>query len=276
MLRQFGVTRISMGAQSFNPVELRLLERNHDPEDVPRSVDLVRQAGFERLNVDLIYAVPGQTLQGWMTNLESALSLKTQHLSCYGLTYEPNTPLAVRKRLGQIHPTEESTELEMLRQTRRRLAAANLPAYEISNYATPGQECRHNLIYWMGENYIGIGPSAASHVSGWRWKNLPHLGQWESAMEAGELPTADVEQLSPKRRAGELAMLQLRLRRGIDFSDFQARTDYDARVLFSDVAARFNRAGLLDLDDNGIRLTESGLPVADGVAAEFLGTCGGS
>jgi oxygen-independent coproporphyrinogen-3 oxidase len=276
MLRECGVSRLSMGAQSFDRAELKLLERHHEPEDVGRSLQMARGAGFERINVDLIYAIPGQSVDGWMRNLEKAIELGTEHLSCYGLTYESNTPMTVRKRLGQFLAAEEAVELEMLRQTRRRLCEAGMPAYEISNYARPGAECRHNLVYWMGENYLGIGPAAASHLSGWRWKNLPHLGQWESAMETGSLPATELEELPPRRRAGELAMLQLRLARGINFSEFGERTGYDARELFGEVSQRLERAGLIERDEVGIRLTEVGLPVADGIAAEFLGACGES
>src|SRR6185312_6796287 len=115
------------------------------------------------------------------------------HVSCYALTYEPNTAMTVRKRLGQFVACEDSLELDMMRHTRRRLAAAGLTAYEISNYAVPGEACRHNLLYWTGGSYIGLGPSAASHVEGTRFKNRPHLGEWEQAIDRGELPAADVE-----------------------------------------------------------------------------------
>ena len=270
MLRESGVTRLSMGAQSFNPAELRLLERHHDPQDVPKTLELARSAGFTRLNIDLIYALPGQTTAAWMQNLETAISLGTEHLSCYGLTYEPNTPMAVRRRLGQFTSAEESIELEMMRQTRHRLSDAGLPSYEISNYAKPQCECRHNLLYWTGENYIGLGPSAASHVDGWRWKNRPHLGQWETSIESDQLPAADIEHLTPERRARELAMLLLRLSRGIEFTEFLKRTGFDARVLFADVIDRLAKTGLLTAQNGSIRLSESGLPLADGIAAEFL------
>ncbi|MGA3067671.1 MAG: radical SAM family heme chaperone HemW [Tepidisphaeraceae bacterium] len=273
MLGESGVTRISMGAQSFRPAELRLLERHHDPEDVPKGLELARAAGISRLNIDLIYAIPGQTMAGWMENLETAIGLGTEHLSCYGLTYEANTPLTVRRRLGQVKPAEESLELEMMRQTRKRLEAAGLPAYEISNFAKPGCECGHNLLYWTGESYVGLGPSAASHVSGWRWKNRPHLGQWESCIEADQLAAAEVEQLSPRRRAGELAMLLLRLSRGIEFSEFFERTGFDAKIMFSDAIGRLGREGLIVAGKDSIRLGEAGLAVADGVAAEFLAAC---
>src|SRR5688500_2295639 len=118
--------------------------------------------------------------------------------------------MAVQKRLGLLRPIAEELELEMLHLARARLEAAGLLAYEVSNYARPGEACRHNLNYWTGGNYIGLGPSAASHVEGWRWRNRPHLGEWEDAVSAGRLPAADVEHLSPESRAGELAMLMLR------------------------------------------------------------------
>lgn len=270
MLRQSGVDRLSFGAQSFNLAELKILEREHDPKDVGLSVEIARDAGFERLNVDLIFAIPGQSLDSWMRSLESAIRLRTPHISCYNLTYEPNTPMAVRRRLGHFKPIEDDAEVAMLYATRRRLADAGLSAYEISNFAAPGEACLHNLNYWTGGNYIGLGPSAASHVEGWRWKNRPHLGEWERAIQSGNLPAAEVEQLSLSQRLGELAMLMLRLAGGLNFDDYTARTGNDARHLFSDVIDRYTRTGLLKLDPNAVRLSESGIRVADAVAAEFL------
>lgn len=270
MLHEVGIDRLSFGAQSFDRDELKRLERHHDPEDVPRSLELARAAGFERLNLDLIYAVPGQSIASWIASLERAIGLGTSHLSCYGLTYEANTPMAVKKRLGQVTAVEESLELEMLHATRRRLAAEGFAPYEVSNYAKPGQACRHNLVYWNGENYVGLGPSAASHVEGVRWRNRPHLGEWERSVSAGELPAIEAETLTPIRRAGELAYLQLRLARGVAFDDFAARTGYDARAVYADPLERLSTNQLIDVDDVGFRLTEKGLNVADAIAAEFL------
>lgn len=270
MLRDCGVDRLSFGAQSFDRADLKTLERHHDPDDVGRSLEAARAAGFHRLNLDLIYAVPGQDLESWDRSLSAAMDLGTTHLSCYGLTYEPNTPMAMKRRLGQIQAVDEDVEIQMLRHTRRRLSAAGLEAYEISNYSAPEQECRHNLIYWTGGNYIGLGPSAASHVQGWRWRNRAHLGEWEDAVDAGRLPAADVERLSPRRRAGELAMLMLRLSRGIDLAAFTARTGYDARAVYSARLNEFRRFRLIEMDSDSIRLSDQGLAVADAVAAEFL------
>lgn len=270
MLREAGVNRLSFGVQSFAAAELHVLERHHDPADVLRSIDLARRAGFERLNLDLIYAIPGQDLASWMDSLARAIGQQTGHLSCYGLTYEPNTPLTVRKRLGAFRPAEEELELEMFRATRQLLRETGWPAYEISNYAAPGQECRHNLHYWNGGNYIGLGPSAASHISGNRWRNRPHLREWEEAIDAGDLPVTDLESLSPARRRGELAMLALRLSRGLNFADFAARTGCDARTVFNEPIQRLLRHGLLTVDQTAARLTDRGLELADAVAAEFL------
>jgi oxygen-independent coproporphyrinogen-3 oxidase len=269
-LFESGVDRISMGAQSFDPRELAVLERHHEPANVVEGISVARAAGFRRLNVDLIYAIPGQTLESWLRSLEQVLALKTDHLSCYGLTYEPNTPMAVRRRLGQFQSAPEERELEMLRETRRLLTEHGIPPYEISNYARHGQECRHNLLYWNGGDYIGLGPSAASHVSGWRWRNRPHLGEWENAVASEGLAAIEVEHLSPKHRAGELAMLNLRLSHGIVFEEFAEHSGFDARELFSDVLERFSKPGLLKLTPCSVQLTERGVVVADAMAAEFL------
>ena len=270
MLRECGVGRLSFGAQSFDRGELLALERHHDPDDVPRSLELARGAGFARLNIDLIYAIPGQSLDSWCASLESAVALGTTHLSCYGLTYEPNTPMAVKKRLGHVCAAEESLELEMLHHARRRLREAGIPPYEISNYAAPGQECRHNLLYWTGGNYAGLGPSAASHVEGHRFRNRPHLGEWERAVASRELPAIEYEVLDARRRAAELVMLMLRLARPIEFDDYAARTGFDARALFADPIDRLARAGLLRVGEAGFALSERGVDVADAVASEFL------
>jgi oxygen-independent coproporphyrinogen-3 oxidase len=270
MLRESGPDRLSFGAQSFNPAELAVLERHHDPLDVGRSIAAARGAGFTRLNLDLIYAVPGQTIESWQRSLDAALQLEPPHISCYGLTYEPNTPLAVRKRMGRVSAVEESLELQMMHLTRQRLAQAGRPAYEISNYAIPGEECRHNLLYWTGGNYIGLGPAAASHVEGWRWRNRPHLGEWERAVAEGQLPAIEVETLTPASRHGELAMLMLRLSRGLNFADFADRTGRDARNLFAEPIERLAPNGLISVDEAALRLTDRGLEVADAVAADFL------
>jgi oxygen-independent coproporphyrinogen-3 oxidase len=270
MLKANGVTRLSFGAQSFDAGELKTLERHHEPEDVYRSVELARSAGFERLNLDLIFAIPGQDLASWQRSVSAALAMGTTHLSCYALTYEPNTPIAVRKRLGQLKTIAEALELTMLYDTRDRLSELGIRPYEISNFAAPGQACRHNLNYWTGGNYIGLGPSAASHVEGVRWKNRPHLGEWEAAVEAGGLPAIEVETLSANQRAGEMAMLMLRLERGLDLRLCSERAGVDAAKLFSTAIDQLLTLDLVTRSGDVVQLTREGIAVADAVAGEFV------
>ncbi|MGC4033174.1 MAG: radical SAM family heme chaperone HemW [Tepidisphaeraceae bacterium] len=266
MLRATGVNRLSFRAQSFDGSELRTLERHHSPSDVDRSVQIAADAGFERLNLDLIYAIPGQTLASWQRSLDRALGLGTSHLSCYGLTYEPNTVIAVRRRLGQLYPVEDDVELTMLHAARRVLRSHGMSPYEISNYARDAEECRHNLAYWTGKNYVGLGPSAASHVEGHRFKNRQHLGDWESAVPTGKLPVVEHEFLSPHQRMEERVMLELRLARGVRWSDYSA----DLRGVYAGQLQQLAGLGLVAVDAAGFRLTEKGVDVADGVAGQFV------
>ena len=271
MLREHGVDRLSFGAQSFDQRELDLLERHHDPDDVPRSVELATTAGFGRINLDLIFALPGQSPESWHRSLSAALALGTTHLSCYALTFEPNTPMAVRQRLGHVTATPESLELQLLHETRDRLAGVGLPAYEVSNFAAAGQPCRHNLNYWTGGNYVGLGPAAASHVAGVRWRNRPHLGEWERAVgDQCRLPAADVERLTPGQRAGELAMLMLRLEAGFDLAYCRASTGVDAAGVFGPTIRQLVGGGLVTVAGDVVRLTRRGVDVADAVAGEFV------
>ena len=250
MLRESGVDRLSFRAQSFDRDELKTLERHHNPDDVPRSIEMAAggwlyapERRFDlwhpgnrrsRFPVEL----PEQSITSWERSLSAAIALSVPHISAYNLTYELNTPIAVKKRLGQLVPTAEMIELEMLHLARRRLAESGRLPYEISNYATHGEECRHNLLYWTGGSYVGLGPSAASHIEGTRFKNRPHLGEWESAIEAGHLPAQDVETLTPEQRRGELVMLLLRLTRGVSYAEYSARTGRDARSDFPEQLAR--------------------------------------
>ena len=257
VLRDGGVDRLSFGAQSFDPAALQMLERHHDPDDVERSVDAARSAGFtdDRLSIDLIFGVPGQPAASWAATLERGIAIGTGHMSCYGLTYESNTPLDVRRRLGRVTPVAEDLELELLRHTRRRLTDAGLPPYEISNYGTPSA---HNLTYWRGGSYLGLGPSAASHAAGVRWKNAGHLGKWERAVAAGSPPVIEAESLDDDQRAEERVMLGLRLAEGV--------AGVSAAVLTRAAAVPH----LVDVDGDRLTLTDAGVEVADAVVAHLL------
>ncbi|MFW5681516.1 MAG: radical SAM family heme chaperone HemW [Phycisphaeraceae bacterium] len=265
-LRRGGVNRLSIGCQSFQPELLNALERWHDPESVGRAVRTARAAGIDNINLDLIFAIPGQSLEQLRDDLGRAVALEPDHLSYYGLTYEPNTTLAVKLRLGRVSAVGEELELAMYQAVLEGTEAAGFEQYETSNFARPGRRCEHNLVYWRRGEYLGLGPSASSHLAGERWKNQAHLGRYVDGCP--EPPVVDRETLTPGQQRDEALMLGLRLREGIALStlDDMELLD-DAR---SETIARMIQLGYVERTDTHLRLTRAGLPVADGVIASIL------
>ena len=270
VLARGGVNRISLGAQTFHPELLRVLERNHLPEDVGRAIDLVRPR-FPRWSFDLIFGVPGSTSAQWLADLDTALALDPSHLSCYGLVYEKGTALWKQQQAGAVRALDEEVERTMFAQTIDRLVGAGLAMYEISNYARPGQECRHNLVYWANDAYFGFGLGAARYVRGVRSVNTRDLSAYLRRIEAGEPATGPTETLDPEARARETTMLMLRRTAlGLDRDDFARRTGFNIDTLAAPALRRAVALGLLEDDGRRIRLTHDGLFVADSVLCEFL------
>lgn len=270
ILRDSGVNRISLGAQSFNLVELDTLGRIHGPEDILRTVDLVRRSGIGRLNLDLIFGIPGQTRASWGRSLAEAIGTGVEHISCYALTYEPGTLLYERRTRGLIQPPDEELEAAMYEQAIDTLTAAGFDQYEISNFARPGAACLHNLGYWTGEPYIGIGPSAAGYINGHRLRNVADVDEYVRLVMAGESPVIERERLDPRRQAGEAAMLELRLCAGIDRERFRERFGHDPVTLFGDAIGVHTANGRITVTPTHVRLTRVGQLVADAVIADFL------
>ncbi|MEQ9459828.1 MAG: radical SAM family heme chaperone HemW [Phycisphaeraceae bacterium] len=261
-----GVTRFSIGAQSFQPRLLKALERWHDPVNVGRSVRILRSAGVRRLNLDLIFAIPGQTLGELDRDLDEVLALEPEHVSCYGLTYEPNTALTTRLRLGRVRRVEEELERAMYERVLERLGGAGYEHYEISNWARPGERCLHNLAYWQNDNWLGVGPGAASHVDGRRWKNEPHLGRYLSGSPAP--PRVDEEELPEHQRRGELLMLRLRLLEGAELGWLGALLP-EGDWRWAEIEGLVGM-GLLERTETHLRLTGQGLFVGDDVVGRLL------
>lgn len=258
-----GVNRISIGAQSFNPAHLMTLERWHDPENVGRAIELARSAGIARQSVDLIFAIPGQTIAEWEADLNRAVMFGVEHMSCYSLTYEPNTAMTARLNRGDFEPADEDLEADMLLLTLDSLRANGYDRYEVSNYAKPGAECRHNLAYWRQDQWLAAGPSASGHMAGWRWKNVPRLDSYLGEPGAFGLPPAiDVEEPDQRRAVAERIMTGLRLREGIDAGGLPDRLHEEAQ--------RQRGLGNLTIEDNRWRLTDAGMMLADGIAGEFM------
>lgn len=269
ILTDHGVTRVSLGAQSFDRNALQALERNHNPLDVFRSVDRVRKVGLQ-WSLDLIFGAPGSSMEVWNGDLDTVLALGPDHLSCYGLVFEKGTELWKRLKAGLVEPVDEEIEATMYETTIDRMASAGLRQYEISNYARPGRECRHNLVYWRNDAYYGFGLGAARYIDGLRATNIRDLPGYIKRIERGEGVTGPSERLSPLERAIETATLMIRRTvAGIDRADFRLRTGYDLDELFGPAVRRHTRNGLIDDEGAAIRLTRKGVMLADTVAADF-------
>lgn len=265
-----GVNRVSIGAQSFNPAELAVLERIHGPDEIAETVGRCRRSGIARLNLDLIFAIPGQTLASWRNSLEAAVSLNPDHISCYSLTYEPATKLHESVRMGRIQPVDHDLDADMYELAIDFLASAGYEQYEISNFARPGCRCRHNLTYWRNKPYLGLGPAAAGYLDHLRYKNVEDVDMYISHICNRRLPRHEEEYRNRLGQMRDTAMLALRTMDGIDSREFKIRFGSDPKEVF-DIAINKNvKCGLIEASDNYIKLTSAGICVADRVIADFL------
>ncbi|MCC6782478.1 MAG: radical SAM family heme chaperone HemW [Planctomycetes bacterium] len=269
--RAAGVRRASVGAQSFDDARLRWLDRAHDAEGTRRAVTALRDAGFENVSLDLIFAVPGQSTTDWDVELDHALALAPEHLSCYSLTFERGTRLGRDLEDGRVTPADESVDAAMFSRTRERLAAAGFTAYEISNFAGRGGPSLHNDHYWLQGDYLGVGPGAATHLSGWRGTNLKVVERWADSIERGLLPTGEAEMLPLRRRLGEAMWLGLRRSAGVDLAALATRLAIDVQAELGELLRGLEAQGFLERDGAAVRLTGRGLLVADAITSQFLG-----
>jgi oxygen-independent coproporphyrinogen-3 oxidase len=258
--REAGVNRISLGAQSFDPTLLKTLGRTHAPEDIPATVDLLRAHGFANINLDLMFALPGQSEGQWEETLRAALACHPQHVSAYALTYEEDTPFFEKLSSGAWRQ-DEQREIAMFERTRQLLGAAGFGDYEISNFALPGFESRHNLAYWRGADYLGLGPSACSTIRGLRWRNVPDTAAYVRRIVRGESVRGEHEALDEATRAKERIMFGLRMREGVARDEFLA---LDRRL------NELEDLGLARIQDGRVCLTPRGQLVADSVAGMFV------
>jgi oxygen-independent coproporphyrinogen-3 oxidase len=272
-LRAAGINRISFGVQSFHDQHLKTLGRIHNAATAVAAIGAARAAGFDNLNLDLIFAVPGQTGEEWEADLATAVALAPEHISAYGLTYEEGTAFHAQRRSGALKPLAEEAEVSMFTRTRAVLAAHGYEAYEISNFARGGRVCAHNLNYWRAGAYLGVGAGAHSFADqpapGRRWGNEKSPVRYIDRATARGDARASEELLTPEQARGEFAFLGLRCSDGFAVADFAARFGCDPATAFPHLAG-LARDGLLRLADGRCRLTERGLLVADSVFATFL------
>jgi oxygen-independent coproporphyrinogen-3 oxidase len=268
-LHDLGVNRLSMGAQSFDPDELKCLGRGHDAQTVSTAVHQARQAGFDNLSLDLMFAICGSTPATWQASLDQAIALSPDHVSTYALTLEPNTPLMNAVTQGRQNAIDESTDRAMYEQAINTLTRAGYEHYEISNFAKPGYACEHNLGTWQNHPYLGIGPSAASYVGDHRTQNVSHIKAYIDALESGQSPVEESVFITPTDRICETAVLNLRTRHGIDIQRFIQITGQDPHQLFAGPIQKHREQGLLTIEQDRLYLTTRALPVADSVLCDF-------
>jgi len=257
-LRELGVNRVSMGVQSWDARLLQTLGRVHTAAQAERSYAILREAGFANVNLDLIFGVPGQTPDQWRDSLLRTIALQPDHISAYCLTYEEDTEYFRRLTAGQYRP-DIQLDADLFETTMDTLAAAGYDQYEISNYARPGRECRHNLAYWLGHDYAGLGPSAFSTVAGRRWKNVSDTAAYIARIAEGREASDFAEPVDEQTRRVEVTAFSLRTNLGVEASS-----------LPNDAAQNLLAEGLLEQSGSRLRLTRRGRLLADAVAEAVL------
>ena len=304
LLRDFGVNRISMGVQSLDEKLLDRLGRIHSREQVFKSFDTLRSAGFENLNVDLMFAIPGQTMDIWHATLNEALALGSEHLSCYEVIYEQDTPLYAQLQAGEFDVNEDLA-CDMYEELIERSAAGGFAQYEVANFARhsaepacsrrreeadsantgpirlltsaatedtdiPSQACKHNVNYWRGGDYYGLGPSATGYVRGVRTRNWSNTPMYCEQVEKGNRAFESREELAPLKRAGETAAFGLRMNAGWPFEGFERATGFDLRGEWAGDMRALAERGWAELHPERFQLTRQGLRFADAAAEIFL------
>jgi oxygen-independent coproporphyrinogen-3 oxidase len=296
LFRDFGINRISMGVQSLDEKLLDRLGRIHSREMVFKSFDILRRAGFENINLDLMFAIPTQTMEIWRATLNEAMAMQSEHLSSYEVIYEDDTPLYEQLKAGEFS-VDENLACEMYEELISSATRNGFYQYEIANFARnkpkaqspkpkvgvsvtldfghetldiPSHACRHNVNYWRGGNFYGLGPSATGYVRGVRTKNWSNTQLFCEQLEKGKRAIESSEELAPLKRAGEIAAFGLRMNAGWPFAEFKRATDFDLRNEWEMEMEQLTTRGWASRDAEKFQLTHQGLRFADSAAELFL------
>lgn len=264
-----GVNRASFGVQSFEPKYLAGLDRAHEAGVAPRALEIARAAGVNRLNVDLMFAMPGQTLAEFESDIRQALALGTEHISMYALTYEDDTPLTRQLKDGRIAECPPELEEAMFELAGDVAGKAGMARYEVSNFARPGAECAHNLVYWTCGDWYGFGAGAHGMISGVVQRNAPDFHAYCKFLDEGRPPFHSDAAMSPPQRAETLLLMGLRLTRGVELQRFRHFAGVDFHTACGEPAGRLIELGLLELTPTHVRATPRGMLVLDSVILEL-------
>lgn len=270
-LRQAGVTRLSIGAQSFHADELRFLDRIHTPRATSAAIELARRAGFQHIGLDLIYGLPGQSLAEWMASLNAAIELNTDHVSCYALTVEDGTLLGRRVREGKVTPIDPDLAADMYEAAAASLGDAGFEHYEISNWARSGGRSRHNMTYWTDGEYLAIGAGAHGYLTGDRYENIAHPRAYIAAVQVNPGPRpalSAIHSLPRNIQISDWVSLRLRMLNGFAASSFRDRFNADLSALLGPPLQELAEAGVLDVGET-VRLTRRGVLLHGEVSARL-------
>ena len=269
-IRTMGYNRISIGVQSFDKAELKLLDRAHGPKEIHSTVDCARKAGFDNLSLDLMFAVPNQSLSSWENNLNKALEKNPEHLSTYNLTIEQGTAFSKLQSNGKLIMPDDDHQLELYKKTIERLTKKGFHHYEISNFAHRGKECKHNITYWENKNTLGLGAGASSYMNGTRFKNINLPAHYIRQVKEKKIAVEHSETLELRQAMGETIMLGLRLLQGISIPQFEKRFQISFIKLFRNIISALKEKELVIIEKDYLRLSQKGLFWADSVTLEFI------
>ncbi len=263
------VNRVSLGVQTFDDLMLKKIGRSHTVKDIYDNIDRLKQAGFHNISIDLIYALPGQTIDQVKENVARAIGLDIPHMSLYSLILENHTVFMNRMRRGKLNLPQEDTEAEMFDYIISELEQAGFEHYEISNFSKPGFESRHNLMYWDNAEYYGLGAGASGYVDGIRYRNHGPIRHYLKAVEEGNARVHE-EVLSKQEQMEEEMFLGLRKKSGVSITRFSQKFGEDFKKIYGDVVAELATDGLLKVEHDVVRMTKKGLFLGDTVAEKFI------
>ena len=267
-----GVNRLSVGVQSFDDTELGIAGRLHSSDDARNFIQACRDIGLENLSIDLIHGLPGQTVESFGRSVEEALARQPEHISLYGLSIDPDSRIGrlTSKQFSDLEIPDSDTQADMYDLARHVFSENGYNQYEISNFAKPGRECRHNIVYWSGDEYVGFGPGATSYVNGTRYRRIADVDKYFAAQFEKKNTIEFLETLSTTRAAAEALVMGLRMADGIDYKRIETRFGVKLTELIGEAIERYRSNGLLEVNDGNMRLNDSAYFISNSIFRDFI------